>query len=182
MMNPHYLPLSHQRYGQSDMLARSYIEEDRDMHIQLNPHIEADSTILSGRPVIAGTKIPVREVIEQVGAGKSLDAVAHEYRISVDDVRAALDYAAQCADEAIARNETAISPGATKQESVEPSEEAIAEARALGLDINNISPLGWRLLDERARIVASGEPMLSSWEELDAEIAERRGERQVEDE
>ncbi len=37
-----------------------------------------------------------------------------------------------------------------------------------------ISPLGRRLREIRARIVASGVPLLN-WEELEREIAERRG-------
>lgn len=38
-----------------------------------------------------------------------------------------------------------------------------------------LSPLGEQLLRIREEIVASGEPLLS-WEELDREVAERRGE------
>ncbi len=36
--------------------------------------------------------------------------------------------------------------------------------------------LGRRLDEIRERIVASGEPLLSSWEEVDRELGERRGE------
>ena len=41
-------------------------------------------------------------------------------------------------------------------------------------DEEAISPLGRRLREIRARIVASGVPLLN-WEELEREIAERRG-------
>lgn len=37
-----------------------------------------------------------------------------------------------------------------------------------------ISPLGQKLREIRRRIVASGEPLLS-WDELEKELAERRG-------
>lgn len=39
-----------------------------------------------------------------------------------------------------------------------------------------LTPLGKRLDEIRERIEASGEPLLSSWEEIDRELAERRGE------
>jgi hypothetical protein len=38
------------------------------------------------------------------------------------------------------------------------------------------TPLGQRLAEIRERIKASGQPLLSSWEELDRELADRRGE------
>jgi hypothetical protein len=38
------------------------------------------------------------------------------------------------------------------------------------------TPLGRRLDEIRKRIEASGQPLLSSWEEIDRELAERRGE------
>ncbi|HEU4785423.1 MAG TPA: hypothetical protein VFS83_18935 [Ktedonobacterales bacterium] len=53
--------------------------------------------------------------------------------------------------------------------------EAEEEARRLGLDPTRLSPLGRRLLELRAQAIAAGEPLLTTWEELDAEIAERRG-------
>lgn len=38
------------------------------------------------------------------------------------------------------------------------------------------TPLGRRLEEIRERIVASGDPLLSSWEEVDRELGERRDE------
>jgi len=38
------------------------------------------------------------------------------------------------------------------------------------------TPLGRRLDEIRRRIEASGQPLLSSWEEIDRELADRRGE------
>ena len=49
------------------------------------------------------------------------------------------------------------------------------EARRLGLDPAHLSLLGRRLLELRAQAIAAGEPLITTWEELDAEIAERRG-------
>ena len=43
------------------------------------------------------------------------------------------------------------------------------------------TPLGRRLAELRERILASGEPLLSSWEEVDRELGDRRGELREED-
>lgn len=37
------------------------------------------------------------------------------------------------------------------------------------------TPLGRRLMELHEEIVASGQPLIDSWEELEREIAERRG-------
>lgn len=37
------------------------------------------------------------------------------------------------------------------------------------------TPLGRRLMDIRKRIIASGQPLLDDWDDLDREVAERRG-------
>ncbi|MBA2691075.1 MAG: hypothetical protein H0U65_01095 [Rubrobacter sp.] len=39
---------------------------------------------------------------------------------------------------------------------------------------HRLTPLGKKLDEIRERIEASGEPLLSSWEEVDRELAERR--------
>ena len=61
----------------------------------LAPHVVADPSIRSGRPVIAGSRVPVDAVVGQMAAGLTADQVASEYGITRDDVLAALAYAAQ---------------------------------------------------------------------------------------
>ncbi len=58
------------------------------------------------------------------------------------------------------------------------SPEAEREACSLGLDPARLTELGRRLLELRAEDIAAGEPHINSWDELEAEIAEQRGERQ----
>lgn len=71
------------------------------MH-QLAPRITADPQVCFGKAVIEGTRVPVEAVVGQIAAGLSPEQVAEEYEISVEDVRAALTYAAQSvADERI---------------------------------------------------------------------------------
>lgn len=48
-------------------------------------------------------------------------------------------------------------------------------ARLRGSKRQRRTPLGRRLDEIRKRIEASGQPLLSSWEEIDRELADRRG-------
>lgn len=144
------------------------------MSMQLYPHITADADVLSGQPVVEGTSVPVSLLVGQVAAGKRLEDVAREHGVTIADVRAALQYAAQRASEPppAVRNGTTA---AAKSPGAELSPAAAEEARRIGLDVAHISPLGRDLLEIRAQAVAAGEQFLTTQEELDAEIADRRG-------
>jgi uncharacterized protein (DUF433 family) len=62
--------------------------------VEVAPRIVVDERVRFGRPVIAGTRVPVDVVVGKLGAGMSVDEVADEYGIEAEDVRAALRYAA----------------------------------------------------------------------------------------
>lgn len=59
------------------------------------PRIAVDPEVCVGKPVIAGTRVPVSVVVGAVAAGDSVDEIAREYAITGEDVRAALSYAAK---------------------------------------------------------------------------------------
>lgn len=65
------------------------------MIVELAPGVVVDPAVRFGKPVIKGTRVPVEVVIGKLAGGISVDAVADEYGITEDDVRAALSYAAQ---------------------------------------------------------------------------------------
>lgn len=53
-----------------------------------------DPEVLSGKPVIRGTRIPVYLILELLAAGVSVKGILKEYpELTRDDVRAALKYA-----------------------------------------------------------------------------------------
>ena len=57
--------------------------------IEINPHI------LSGKPVIKGTRIPVYLILELLQADYDFQKILDAYPIlEMDDIKAALDYAA----------------------------------------------------------------------------------------
>jgi uncharacterized protein (DUF433 family) len=60
-----------------------------------HPRIQRDPAIMLGKPVIAGTRIPVEAIVRQFAAGSTIEWVLQGYPgLTRDDIRAALDYAA----------------------------------------------------------------------------------------
>jgi uncharacterized protein (DUF433 family) len=65
------------------------------MVYQIAPRIVVDSEIRFGKPVIEGTRVPAHVLVAKVGGGMSLEEVASEYGVTLEDVQAALSFAAQ---------------------------------------------------------------------------------------
>ena len=61
---------------------------------ELFPGIVVDPAIRFGKPVIKGTRVPVEMLVGKVASGMSIDDVASEYDVTIEDVLAALRYAA----------------------------------------------------------------------------------------
>lgn len=70
---------------------------------RIAPRIAVDPEVRFGKPVIEGTRVPVAIVVGAVAAGDTPEEVAREYGISVEDVRAALGYAARRVEEEAVR-------------------------------------------------------------------------------
>ena len=60
--------------------------------------IAIDLQIQHGKPVIRGTRVPVVRIVGGLAGGMSVAEVCQEYEIAEDDVRAALEYAAELVD------------------------------------------------------------------------------------
>ncbi len=62
--------------------------------------IEVNPAICSGKPVIRGTRIMVRNILGMVAGGYSIDRILESYPdLGREDVAAALEYAARVVDE-----------------------------------------------------------------------------------
>ena len=75
------------------------------MHASFD-RIEINPAICSGKPVIRGTRIMVRNILGMIAGGYSVDRILSSYPdLTREDVSSALEYAAQVVDEdqAIAR-------------------------------------------------------------------------------
>jgi uncharacterized protein (DUF433 family) len=67
------------------------------------PRISVDPEVRFGKPVIAGSRVPVSVIVGAIAAGDSWGEVAEQYGITEEDVRAALAYAAQRLEEETVR-------------------------------------------------------------------------------
>jgi len=64
--------------------------------------ISSNPEICGGRACIAGTRVPVRVVLANLAEGLSPQEIVAEYpSVTLEDVRAAMHYAAEIADERI---------------------------------------------------------------------------------
>jgi len=61
---------------------------------EIAPRVAVDPTVRHGRPVVAGTRVPVTTVLAHLAAGWSYEKVAQEFSITQEDVLAVLQYAA----------------------------------------------------------------------------------------
>jgi uncharacterized protein (DUF433 family) len=60
------------------------------------PRIVADPKILFGKPVIAGTRISVELILEELGAGTSIEGILEAYpHLNRQQILAAVQFAAQ---------------------------------------------------------------------------------------
>jgi uncharacterized protein (DUF433 family) len=63
---------------------------------EIETHIEVDPSIMIGKPVIRGTRIPVELILRMLGQGITEAEILREYpRLKSGDIRAALAYAAE---------------------------------------------------------------------------------------
>jgi uncharacterized protein (DUF433 family) len=61
----------------------------------MNERIVIDPKICHGKPVIRGTRVPVARVVGYLAGGMSFEDVQRDFDLTVEDVRAALDYEAE---------------------------------------------------------------------------------------
>jgi uncharacterized protein (DUF433 family) len=66
------------------------------------PRISADPQVCGGRPVVAGTRVRVTDVLEMLAGGATREEIVADFPyLTNDDVSAVLAYAAAQADHAV---------------------------------------------------------------------------------
>ena len=65
----------------------------------MNPRISIDPQVQHGRPVIKGTRVPVVAILGELAEGMSRDDIAREYRLTLEDIVAAVDFAAELVEQ-----------------------------------------------------------------------------------
>jgi uncharacterized protein (DUF433 family) len=61
----------------------------------MDERIVIDPQIQHGKPVIRGTRVPVARIVGGLASGMTVADIVREYEVAEEDVRAALNYAAQ---------------------------------------------------------------------------------------
>ena len=60
------------------------------------PQIESNPAVMMGKPVIAGTRITVENILERLAAGESIESIVAEHpRLTREAVLAAIDFGAR---------------------------------------------------------------------------------------
>ena len=62
---------------------------------KLLKRIVSDPQVMAGKPVIRGTRITVDMILELLASGMKPEEIAEDYGLSLEDIRAALLYAAK---------------------------------------------------------------------------------------
>lgn len=65
--------------------------------MEIFPGISVDPDVRFGKPCITGTRMDVATVVGLFAAGETIETVSAEYELSVEQIRAALGYAAHVA-------------------------------------------------------------------------------------
>jgi uncharacterized protein (DUF433 family) len=58
-----------------------------------------DPAVVHGKPVIRGTRLPVTVVVGSLAGGMTFEEVQREYDLTADDIRAALKFVADLAEQ-----------------------------------------------------------------------------------
>ncbi|MBI3194736.1 MAG: DUF433 domain-containing protein [Ignavibacteriae bacterium] len=60
--------------------------------MQIAHRITIDKNMRFGKPVIAGTRVPVDLIVGKLAGGMTYEAVMKEYEITLEDILAVVDY------------------------------------------------------------------------------------------
>ena len=64
-----------------------------------HPRIVIDPVICHGKPAIRGSRVPVTLVVGSLAGGMTFEEVEREYDLSADDIRAALKFVGEIAEQ-----------------------------------------------------------------------------------
>jgi uncharacterized protein (DUF433 family) len=73
------------------------------MSVEIVSDVTADPLVAFGKPVIAGTRVPVALVLGQLGGGVPVAELCAEYNLTPDHVQAAMRYGAWLAEQETVR-------------------------------------------------------------------------------
>ena len=69
------------------------------MEKDIMERIVVNQKVMTGKPVIKGTRVTVYEIINRIAQGQSFEEIEEDLEIGRDDIKAALTYAGKLADD-----------------------------------------------------------------------------------
>ena len=64
----------------------------------MSDRISIDPAVQHGKPVIRGTRVPVARILGSLAGGMTNEQIIEEYRVTNDDIAAALEFAKDVAN------------------------------------------------------------------------------------
>jgi len=64
-----------------------------------HPRVILDPSICHGKPVIRGSRVPVTVVVGSLAGGMTFEEIEHEYDLTAEDIRAALKFVGELAEQ-----------------------------------------------------------------------------------
>lgn len=61
--------------------------------------IVIDPAVAHGKPVIRGTRVPVTVIVGSLAGGMSFEEIQREYDLTIEDIRAALKFVGEIAEQ-----------------------------------------------------------------------------------
>jgi uncharacterized protein (DUF433 family) len=65
----------------------------------MSDRISIDPGVQHGKPVIRGTRVPVARILGSLAGGMSREEIVKEYRVTLEDIAAALEFATELVDD-----------------------------------------------------------------------------------
>lgn len=65
----------------------------------MNDRVAIDAEIQHGKPVIRGTRVPVARLLGGLAGGMTMDELGREYDVTIEDIRAAIQYAEELVEQ-----------------------------------------------------------------------------------
>jgi uncharacterized protein (DUF433 family) len=66
---------------------------------RMNNRVVVDPGIQHGKPIIRGTRVPVARLLSELAGGMTFEDICREYDVTVEDLRAAVQYAEELVEE-----------------------------------------------------------------------------------
>jgi uncharacterized protein (DUF433 family) len=63
------------------------------------PNLVLDPAVSHGKPIVRGTRVPITVVVGSLAGGMTFEEVQREYDVTADDIRAALRFVGELAEQ-----------------------------------------------------------------------------------